>query len=164
MTARVAAGVDPPNAIAVVHGDTLLFLRSFSKSKNWKNLSRAIDEAMEAAMKFGPEVIAIERGWFPRPDSGGRFKRNPGSALVSSMKAGLWIQAWFDYGGKTEPILREPGKWRKMALGGGAGGHIRSVAKEECIQYMGLVYNTTFDDDDDKADAVGIARSVTFTT
>ena len=147
----------------MVCGDTLLACGSFSKNKNWKTLAAAIDEAVEAAMEFNPEYIVIERAWLDlrKDPKTGKYLRDPRNALVSSMKAGLWIKAWYDYGGKKLPVFRVPGKWRKLALGGGAGSRKREPAKAECVMLMGALYKTRFKNDDE-ADATGLARSATF--
>ena len=152
-------GVDPPNALAVVRGDAMLFHGSFRKNPSYRKNSFAISELMELAMVHKPDIIAIEDQWIDlRRGPDGKLLRRLDTPLILSRKSGLWVYAWFEHGGETEPEFLEPGEWQKPVIGGRAAAKGTNAERKFLAQaVIRHIYGP--DLDEDEVDAAGVARS-----
>jgi hypothetical protein len=142
-----------------VKADTLLACGSFRKNVPYGKLSSLCSDAVESAMVFSPEVLAMEQPWIDlrRDPSTGKMLRDLRTPLTLCRKSGIWIAEWYSQGGRGEPEFYEPGSWRKNVLSSRSGRAPRKEAKDHAILMVRAIYRRT-DLDEDTCEAIGIAR------
>ena len=151
--------MDPPNACAVVRGDALLFKGSFKKNPSYKKNHFNIYTFVEGAMRHDPEIIVIEDQWIDlRRGEDGKTLRRLDTPLILSRKSGLWVSAWFEWGGETEPEFMQPAEWQSPVLGSKTATFGSSEQRKFMAQaLMRHLYGS--DLDEDECDAAGVARA-----